>query len=87
MKRPFLMLALLPLALPLSAQESATVTGTVTADGSGLASAQVVLSQLVTGAQYGGLTNDAGRYNIVGVPAGSYEVSVQVIGFTSESRR
>ena len=87
MKRPFLMLALLPLALPLSAQESATVTGTVTADGSGLASAQVVLSQLVTGAQYGGLTNDAGRYNIVGVPAGSYEVSVQVIGFTSESQQ
>ena len=83
MKRLYLMLAILPAALPLSAQQNATLTGTVTADGSALGSAQVVLSQTVTGAQYGGLTNENGRYNIIGIPAGTYEVSVQVIGFTT----
>ena len=79
--------ALLFLALPLSAQQSGTVTGSVTSDGSGLASAQVVLSQTQTGAQYGGLTNDSGRFNVIGVPAGSYNVSVQLIGYTAESRQ
>ena len=87
MKRLYPILALLPLALPLSAQQSATVTGTVSSDGSGMASAQVVLSQTVTGAQYGGLTNEDGRYNIPGVPAGSYEVTVQVIGFTTATQQ
>ena len=78
---------LLFLALPLSAQQSGTVTGTVTSDGSGLGSAQVILSQTQTGAQYGGLTNDSGRFNVIGVPAGSYNVSVQLIGYTAESRQ
>ena len=90
MKRLYLILALLTAALPLDAQQSqqsAAVTGTVTYDGSGVGSAQVVLSQAVTGAQYGGLTNEIGRYNIVGVPAGSYDVSVQLIGYTTESRQ
>ena len=78
---------LLFLALPLGAQQMGTVTGSVTADGSGLASAQVVLSNTQTGAQYGGLTNDNGRFNVLGVPAGSYNVSVQLIGYSSESRQ
>ena len=67
--------------------QSATVSGAVTAEGSGVGSAQVVLSQTVTGAQYGGLTNESGRYNIVGVPAGAYDVSVQLIGYTGETNR
>ncbi|MXV97002.1 MAG: TonB-dependent receptor plug domain-containing protein, partial [Gemmatimonadetes bacterium] len=87
MKRLYLILALLPVALPLGAQQSATLTGTVTADGSAMGSAQVVLSQTVTGAQYGGLTNENGRYNIIGIPAGTYEVSVQVIGFTTATEQ
>ncbi len=78
---------LLFLALPLSAQQTGTVTGMVTADGSGLGSAQVVLSQSVTGAQYGGLTNDSGRYNVVGIPAGSYNITVQLIGYTTASQQ
>ena len=78
---------LLFLALPLSAQQTGTVTGMVTADGSGLGSAQVVLSQSVTGAQYGGLTNDSGRYNLVGIPAGSYNITVQLIGYTTASQQ
>ncbi len=78
---------LLFLAAPLSAQQTGAVTGSVTADGSAAESAQVILSQTVTGAQYGGLTNSTGRFNIVGVPAGSYDVSIQMIGFTAESQR
>lgn len=69
------------------AQDTGTVTGAVTADGSGVESAQVVLSQTETGAQYGGLANQSGRYNIIGVPAGAYEVAVQVIGFTAAPQR
>ena len=78
---------LLFLAAPLGAQETGTVTGAVTAGGAGAESAQVVLSQTETGAQYGGLANQSGRYNIVGVPAGTYNVSVHLIGFTAESQR
>ena len=87
MKRLYPALALLFAAMPLTAQDGGTVTGSVTSEGSGVASAQVVLSQSVTGAQYGGLTNDSGRFNIVGVPAGSYAVEVQLIGFTAEARQ
>ncbi len=79
---PFLLLV----ALPLSAQQSGTVTGMVTADGSGLGSAQVVLVRDQTGAQYGGLTNDSGRFNVVGVPAGTYSISVELIGYTAASQ-
>jgi len=74
------------LAVPLSAQQTGTVTGMVTADGSGLGSAQVVLVQDQTGAQYGGLTNDTGRFNVVGVPSGSYTISVELIGYTAASQ-
>lgn len=86
--KPFrLIVPSLLLVAPLGAQESGTVTGSVTAGGSGAESAQIVLSQTETGAQYGGLANQSGRYNIVAVPAGSYEVSVQLIGFTAESQQ
>ena len=87
MKRLYPVLALLLAAMPVTAQDGGTVTGSVTSEGSGVGSAQVVLSQSVTGAQYGGLTNDSGRFNIVGVPAGSYDVTVQLIGFTAEARQ
>ena len=87
--KPFRLIvpSLLLLAAPLGAQENGTVTGSVTADGSGAESAQIVLSQTETGAQYGGLANQSGRYNVVAVPAGSYDVSVQLIGFTAEPQR
>lgn len=68
------------------AQQAGSVTGSVTAGGSAAANAQVVLSQTETGAQYGGLTNAGGRYNVVGVPAGAYQVAVQMIGFSAESQ-
>ena len=87
MKRFCLLLALLPVALPLSAQENGAVTGSVTAGGSALAGVQVVLAHAVTGAQYGDITNDSGRYNVVGVPPGTYDVSATLIGFRGQGQR
>ncbi len=87
MKRVLLLLAVLPMAVPLDAQQNGTVTGSVTAEGTSLASAQVVLVQSGTGAQYGGITNENGRYEVSGVPAGTYDISVQLIGYTSQSRQ
>ena len=86
MKRLLPLLAVLPLAAPLSAQIG-TVNGSVTAAGVPLSGAQVVMVQAVTGAQYGGITNDNGRYAVSGVPAGTYDVSVQLIGYTSQNRQ
>ena len=80
------MAALLLPAAGLLAQENATVTGNVTSDGTGLGSAQIVLVRTATGAQYGGLTNSEGRFNIVGVPAGTYSMTAQIIGYTSSTR-
>ncbi|MDE2793544.1 MAG: TonB-dependent receptor [Gemmatimonadota bacterium] len=78
---------LLAFALPLSAQQTGTVTGTVTAEGAGVVGAQVVLSHTETGAQYGGLTEAGGRYTVAGVPAGSYNLAVGMIGFSAEDER
>ena len=75
---------LLAFALPLSAQQTGTVTGTVTAEGAGVVGAQVVLSHTETGAQYGGLTAAGGRYTVAGVPAGSYNIAVNMIGLAAE---
>ncbi|MXW17916.1 MAG: TonB-dependent receptor [Gemmatimonadetes bacterium] len=75
---------LLAFALPLSAQQTGTVSGTVTAEGSGVTGAQVVLSHTETGAQYGALTETGGRYSVTDVPAGSYNVVVRMIGFSAE---
>ena len=87
MKRLPLLLALLPLTASLSAQQQGTFTGRVTAGGSGLEGAQVVLSQSVTGAQYGGISNESGRFEIPGVPAGTYDVSVELIGYTTQTQQ
>ena len=76
---------LLVIALPLSAQQPGTVTGTVTAEGAGVVGAQVILSHTETGAQYGGLTEAGGRYAVMGVPAGSYNFTIQMIGFSADA--
>ena len=75
---------LLAFALPLGAQQTGTVSGTVTTEGAGVVGAQVVLSHAETGAQYGGLTEDDGRYSVPGVPAGSYSLAVQMIGLSAD---
>ncbi|MDP2955715.1 MAG: SusC/RagA family TonB-linked outer membrane protein [Longimicrobiales bacterium] len=68
---------------PLEAQNPGTVTGVVrSAEGLPLASAQVYLE----GTGIGGLTNQAGRYLLLRVPAGTYTVVAEVIGFTTQRR-
>ncbi|MGZ8492304.1 MAG: SusC/RagA family TonB-linked outer membrane protein [Gemmatirosa sp.] len=74
---------------PLQAQTpaprgTARVTGTVTeTGGQPLSNVQV---QLV-GTQFGGLTGADGRYTINGVPAGSYSLRAQRIGFAPLTRQ
>ena len=75
--------AAVSLAAPslLGAQSAGTVRGKVTAGTSlrPLAGAQV----LVAGTGRGALTNGDGQFLIVGVPAGSHTVRVQMIGYTA----
>lgn len=67
---------------PLNAQ-TGTVTGTVrnASNGSAIAGAQVSISALNTGI----LTNNVGRYVLVGVPAGTHTVEVRYIGYSAET--
>ena len=75
--------ALIPVVTnPLGAQQPAQagrVTGTVTSEaGQPIASAQVSIE----GARLGTLSGPDGRFTIANVPAGTYSVRVQRIGFT-----
>src|SRR5215203_906272 len=74
------LLATTGLASRATAQQTATIRGTVTdsASGRGIGGAQVT----VTGTTRGGLTNDAGAYIIRDVPVGTATVRAQRIGFT-----
>lgn len=65
------------------AQQTGTVTGTVrhASNGSAIAGAQVSISALNTGI----LTNNVGRYVLVGVPAGTHTVEVRYIGYSTET--
>lgn len=64
---------------PLAAQEGGTVTGRVTAAGTGAAipSTQIYLE----GTQIGTLSRDNGRYVILNVPPGDYNVVAERIGY------
>jgi TonB-dependent starch-binding outer membrane protein SusC len=65
-------------AQDVSAQAAGRITGTVTDQGGlPVPTVQVV----VVGTRFGGLTTEDGRYTIVGVPAGSYQLRAQRIGF------
>lgn len=68
-------------AEPLRAQETGTIRGSVVAEASSrpLAGAQVS----IPGTGLGSLTNNAGEFLIVGVPAGTHTVRVQMLGFSS----
>jgi TonB-linked SusC/RagA family outer membrane protein len=68
-------------AAPASAQATGTVTGTVVDATSGrtLESAQVYIPAL----NMGGLSNAQGRFLILNVPAGSHELRVELIGYSS----
>lgn len=67
-----------------AAQSTGALRGTVRSatDNSPITGAQIVLE----GTRLGGPTNDDGRYLIPGVPAGTYTVTVQLIGFAPQRR-
>lgn len=89
-----LALALLPGALlvaparelaaqPAAAQGTGRVAGTVLGEGGRpVSGAQVI----VVGTRVGAVTDDNGRYNIGGVPAGAQTIRVQRIGFTPRTQ-
>ena len=74
--------AALTVGAPLDAQ-TGTVTGTVrnATNGQAIAGAQVGITELSIGI----LSNNVGRYVLVGVPAGTHTVEVRYIGYTTES--
>ncbi|MDE2676408.1 MAG: TonB-dependent receptor plug domain-containing protein [Gemmatimonadota bacterium] len=67
------------IVFPLGAQETGTITGQITDEGSGrpLASSQVYLE----GTAFGTLTGNNGRYLFLNVPVGEYELGVQLLGY------
>jgi len=86
--RPILALALVGLVVagPLPAQQAdpGTVVGQVTQeDGTPLASARVVATNVQTGRQFGALTTADGTYVVIGLPPGSYRVEVRLIGYNT----
>ena len=82
-----LLLALILVAVAVSpsrAQDKGTITGKVTdkRTGHALPFANVAL----VGLPKGGLTDSEGKFTIPGVPVGTYEVKVQFLGYTPETR-
>ncbi|MDE2804172.1 MAG: SusC/RagA family TonB-linked outer membrane protein [Gemmatimonadota bacterium] len=79
---PALVLALLPVAAPVAAQ-TGTITGTV----SDVATGQLLESALVRldDAEGGVLTNESGRYLMVGVAAGSHRLTFEILGYDSRT--
>ena len=67
-----------------SGQEKGTVAGKVSDKKTG--HALPFASVTILGAQRGGLTDSEGQFSIGGVPAGTYEVKVQFLGYGPESR-
>ena len=67
------------IVFPLGAQETGTITGQITDEGSGrpLASSQVFLE----GTAFGTLTGNNGRYLFLNVPVGEYTLGVQLLGY------
>src|SRR5712664_3741282 len=80
----FMVLSCLP---PAHAQISASIKGVVTdSSGSPVPSATVKTKNIETGATRSGLTDDAGRYLVLSLPIGEYEVRVTKPGFQDAVR-
>ena len=77
-------LLVLSIALPAAAQERGTISGKVSDHKSGhaLAFASVTVAE----AKRGVLTDSEGQFVVSGLPAGTYEVRVQFLGYRAESR-
>ncbi|HET7457888.1 MAG TPA: SusC/RagA family TonB-linked outer membrane protein [Gemmatimonadaceae bacterium] len=80
--------AVAALCIPLAAQAAAAqsearVTGRVTSAGQPVADAHVI----VEGTRFGANTSETGTYTIVGLPAGTYTLRVQRLGYSPGTRQ
>src|SRR5713226_1279668 len=74
-------------ALPTQAQVAASITGTVTdQSGAPISAAAVTAKNLETSAVRTATTDDAGRYLLLSLPVGQYEVRVTKAGFKEAVR-
>jgi len=74
-------------ALPTQAQVAASITGTVAdASGAPISAAAVTAKNLETAAVRTATTDDAGRYLLLSLPVGQYEVRVTKAGFKEAVR-
>jgi len=72
----------------ISAQVSASLSGTVTdPSGAAVSNARVTVRDVRTEVQRHAVTDPAGRYQILALPVGQYEVAVTKQGFAEEVRR
>ncbi len=68
-------------------QVTAAVSGTITdPSGAAVSDASVTVRNVNTGATRGETTNDAGRYQMLSLPVGEYEVRARKAGFAEEIR-
>jgi len=84
----FLLMAIgLAVHLPLQAQTSGSISGTVTdATGASIPSATVTLKNTVSGLDRSAQTDSAGHFQFANVPQNSYTVSIAASGFTTLSK-
>ena len=74
-------------ALPLSAQVSASISGTVTdQSGAVVANATVTVKNVDTAAVRSTATDESGLYRMFSLPVGKYEIRAQKPGFSDEVR-
>src|SRR5271165_5575595 len=67
---------------------NATLLGTVTdSSGAVVPSARITVTEVNTGVNRSGQTNESGNYTFPNVPPGQYSVSVEASGFKKETRK
>jgi TonB-linked SusC/RagA family outer membrane protein len=70
-------------AAPVAAQQGGTITGRITTTVGGEPLSNVAVS--IGGTTLGAMSTDSGRYQILNVPPGTYQVSARRLGFTPKS--
>src|SRR5215470_17653508 len=82
------LLTLLPMHIPLVlGQASSSVTGIVSdPTGAPISSASLSVKNLETGAVRNAVTDETGRYQVLALPVGKYEVKSAKSGFTDATR-
>src|SRR5262249_60381135 len=84
MSRFALVLSLLVLPTAAFGQAAATVTGTVTDQSKAvLPGVTVTATEITTGRQFAGVTDDRGEYRFVNVSPGTYRIQAELTGFAT----